>query len=32
VARRSMERPPGIELGVPVVVNVSSGPNWLDAH
>jgi len=32
LARRSMERPPGMELGVPVVVNVASGSNWLEAH
>jgi DNA polymerase-1 len=32
LARRSMERPPGVELCVPVVVNASSGPDWLAAH
>lgn len=32
LARECMERPPGIELGVPVVVNVSVGGNWFEAH
>ena len=32
LARESMERPPGIELGVPVVVNVFTGANWFEAH
>ena len=32
LARESMERPPGIEIGVPVVVNVSTGANWFEAH
>lgn len=32
LARQSMERPPGMELGVPVVVNVSVGRNWFEAH
>jgi DNA polymerase-1 len=32
LARQSMERPPGMELAVPVVVNVSVGNNWFEAH
>jgi DNA polymerase-1 len=32
LARQSMERTPGMELGVPVVVNVSVGGNWFEAH
>ncbi len=32
LARESMESPPGIEIGVPVVVNVFTGVNWFEAH
>jgi DNA polymerase-1 len=32
LVRECMERPPGIDLGVPVVVNVSAGSSWFEAH
>ena len=30
--RAEMERPSGVDLSVPIVVNLGSGPNWLEAH
>jgi len=32
LARRCMERPPGVELDVPVAVNVAVGASWYEAH
>jgi DNA polymerase-1 len=30
--REEMESPEGIELDVPVVTNLASGPDWFEAH
>jgi DNA polymerase-1 len=30
--REEMESPEGIELNVPVVTNLASGPDWFEAH
>lgn len=32
VAREEMENPAGVDLRVPIVVNVGAGPSWLEAH